>query len=53
MKRKILFLISMALCLGSTYAQGQEKLDDQKQNEKAIQSLEKDLEERDKTIGEL
>lgn len=53
MKRKILFLIGMALCLGSTYAQSEEAVDAQKQDEKAIQSFTEELEERDKTIEKL
>lgn len=53
MKRKILFLIGMALCLGSTYAQSKEAVDAQKQDEKAIQSFTEELEERDKTIEKL
>lgn len=53
MKRKILFLIGMALCFGSTYAQSEKPDDDQRQHEKAIESLKKDLEDRDKTIRKL
>lgn len=53
MKRKILFLIGMVLCLGSTYAQNGEAVDAQKQDEKNIQSLEKNLKDRDETIGKL
>ncbi len=52
MKRKILFLIGMALCLGSTYAQSGETVDSQKQK-KVIQSLTEELEDRDKTIEKL
>lgn len=52
MKRKILFLIGMALCLGSTYAQSGEAVDAQKQ-EKVIQSLTEELKDRDETIKKL
>ena len=53
MKRKILFLIGMALCLGSTYAQSEKAADAQKQDEKTIQSLTEEVEDRDKTIEKL
>lgn len=53
MKRKILFLIGMALCLGSTYAQSGEAADAQEQDEKAIQSLTEEVKDRDKTIEKL
>lgn len=53
MKRKILFLIGMALSFGSTYAQSEKPDNDQRQHEKAIESLKEDLEDRDKTIREL
>lgn len=52
MKRKILFLIGMTLCLGSTYAQNEKEVDAQKQ-EKVIQSLTEELKDRDETIEKL
>lgn len=53
MKRKILFLMGMALCLGSTYAQNEKEMDAQKQDEKTIQSLTEKLKDRDETIKKL
>lgn len=53
MKRKILFLIGIALCLGGTYAQNEEAAEAQKQDEKAIQSLIEELKDKDERIGKL
>lgn len=52
MKRIILLGIGMVLCLGNLYAQNEETVDPQKQ-EKAIQSLTEELEDRNKTIEKL
>lgn len=53
MKRKILFLIGMVLCLGSMYAQNEKAADAQKQDEKTIRSLTEKVKDRDKTIEKL